>query len=375
MPWSNMKTMNCKYLMTSLASCLVLVAATFVAHAGQDDGPYARYVGQGLEVKWLCDGKVVRKEYPLALNARLEPVCGFPQAITVRENSVAFPAAVNFQAKKLAAISDIHGQFGNMKKLLQAHGIIDRNLSWSFGEGHLVIAGDVFDRGEQVTEALWLLYELDAQAKAAGGAVHMLLGNHEAMVMAKDLRYVNPKYLATAQLLGLSYPEIFDNQSVLGRWLRSKPVIVQVNDSLFMHAGLHPDYANLKMSFSEVNEHFRRSLGLAKSEIKQEDTLAFLYGKLGPIWYRGYFNAPLLDVSELDKLLAQMQVSRIVVGHTTMSGVLSHYKGKVISIDGDIKSGKAGEILLIENGILSRGTLDGQRLPIPEFDRRFSVFD
>ena len=370
-----MKTMNCKYLMMRIALCLVLVTGAFAANAGQDDGPYARYVGQGLEVKWLCDGKVVRKEYPLALNARLEPECGFPKAITVRENSPVFPAAVKFQAKKLAAISDIHGQFGNMKKLLQAHGIIDQNLSWSFGDGHLVIAGDVFDRGEQVTEALWLLYELDAQAKAAGGAVHMLLGNHEAMVMANDLRYVNPKYLATAQLLGLSYPEIFDNQSVLGRWLRSKPVIVQVNDSLFMHAGLHPDYANLKMSFSEVNEHFRRSLGLAKSEIKQEDTLAFLYGKLGPIWYRGYFNAPLLDVSELDKLLAQMQVSRIVVGHTTMSGVLSHYKGKVISIDGDIKGGKAGEILLIESGILSRGTLGGQRLPIPEFEGRYSVFD
>lgn len=367
---------NQNTLMRLLSSMLFAIAAG-IAHA--DDGPHARYVGnatgQGLDVKWLCEGKVIRKEYPLAANAKLEPVCGFSQSITVREDNAVFPATVKFQAKKLAAISDIHGQYGSMKKLLQAHGIIDQNLAWSFGDGHLVITGDVFDRGEHVTEALWLLYALDAQAKAAGGAVHMLLGNHEAMVMANDLRYVNPQYLAVAQTLGLTYPEIFDNQSVLGRWLRSKPVIVQVNDSLFMHAGLHPDYVSLKMSVSEVNEHFRRSLGLAKSEIKQDDTLAFLYGKLGPIWYRGYFNAPLLEASELDKVLEQLQVSRIVVGHTTMSGVFSHYLGKVISIDGDMQRGKVGEVLLIENEKLSRGTLNGERLPIPEFSGRASALE
>ena len=100
-----------------------------------------------------------------------------------------------------------------------------------------------------------------------------------------------------------------------------------------------------------------------------------MYGKLGPIWYRGYFNAPLLEASELDKVLAQMHVSRIVVGHTTMSGVLSHYQGKVISIDGDLKGGKAGEVMLIENGILSRGTLNGDRLPIHEFSGRASAFE
>ena len=142
-----------------------------------------------------------------------------------------------------------------------------------------------------------------------------------------------------------------------------------------MHAGLHPDYANLKLSFNQVNEHFRRSLGLSKSDIKQDDTLAFLYGRLGPIWYRGYFNAPLLDVSDLDKLLAQLQVSRIVVGHTTMSGVLSHYQGKVISIDADLRGGKLGEVLLIQDGQLTRGTLSGERLRVPEFSGRASAFE
>ena len=216
----------------SLIRACIAIALLFTVsatHAGQDDGPYARYVGQGLEVMWFCDGKIIRKEFPQAVNVRLEPQCAYSRPINLREVDIAFPAPVKFAAKNVAAISDIHGQFGNMKKLLQANGIIDKELNWSFGDGHLVITGDVLDRGEQVTEALWLLYALDAQAKAAGGALHLLLGNHEAMVMANDLRYVNPKYLAVARELGLTYAELFDNTSVLGRWLRSKPVIIQVS--------------------------------------------------------------------------------------------------------------------------------------------------
>ena len=70
-----------------------------------------------------------------------------------------------------------------------------------------------------------------------------------------------------------------------------------------------------------------------------------------------------------------MHVARIVVGHTTMSGVLSHYQGKVISIDADLRGGKLGEVLLIQDGHLSRGTLTGERLPIPAFSGRSPVFD
>ncbi len=53
--------------------------------------------------------------------------------------------------------------------------------------------------------------------------------------------------------------------SVLGDWLRSKPVLVQINDSIFLHAGLHPDYLALGLSVAAVNEHYRQGLGLSKS--------------------------------------------------------------------------------------------------------------
>jgi hypothetical protein len=352
------------------ASLLSLLVFSFSmqlsAQEKADDGPFARYVDKGVQAQWFCQGQVIRKDYSHASGFVLPSVCGFPKSIEVQVEPSQFPAVTKYQTKKLAAISDIHGQYGSMKQLLSAHGIIDAQLNWSFGDGHLVIAGDVVDRGDQVTEALWLLYQLDAQAKQAGGAVHLLLGNHETMVMANDVRYVNPKYLKIAQEYGQTYPELFNHHTVLGRWLRSKPVIVQVNDSVFMHAGLHPDYANLNMSVAQVNEQFRASLGIPKAEVKKQETLAFLYGSLGPIWYRGYFKDPQITALDLEKVLNYMQVKRIVVGHTTMSSVLSHYQGKVISIDSDIKSGKVGEILLFEKGQWLRGNLQGERLAIPE---------
>lgn len=352
-----------------LFSCLSLLSASLfaVAQEKQDDGPFARYVSPGIEAQWFCQGQLIRKEFPKTVGLTLPSVCGFPKPTVIQSETTDFPAITQYQTKKLAAISDIHGQYNSMKQLLMVHGIIDEQLNWSFGTGHLVITGDVFDRGEQVTEALWLLYQLDAQAKQAGGALHLLLGNHETMVMANDVRYVHPKYLKVAQEYGQTYPEMYNHHTVLGRWLRSKPVIVQVNDSVFMHAGLHPDYANLNMSVAQVNEQFRLSLGLPKAEVKKQETLAFLYGSLGPIWYRGYFKDPQISQVELEKLLGYMQVKRIIVGHTTMSGVLSHHQGKVISIDSDIKSGKIGELLLFEKEKWQRGTLQGERLSIPEF--------
>ena len=46
---------------------------------------------------------------------------------------------------RVAALSDIHGQYGVMRQLLRANRIIDSKDRWRFGSGSLVVAGDVFD--------------------------------------------------------------------------------------------------------------------------------------------------------------------------------------------------------------------------------------
>ena len=132
--------------------------------------------------------------------------------------------------EKLAAISDIHGQVDIFKALLRQHKVVDDNLDWRFGKGHLVITGDIFDRGDTVTEALWLVYKLEQQASAVGGKVHYLLGNHEYMVLRDDQSYLHPKYVYTASFFDHDLRKLFATNTVLGRWLRSKSTIIKIND-------------------------------------------------------------------------------------------------------------------------------------------------
>jgi hypothetical protein len=321
---------------------------------------------------WVCDGE--KQQHQQAQNKMLAPRCGYDKPLQIRDRAAPLPE-VKFTAPKLAALSDIHGQFSLMQDLLRQHGIIDSGQNWRFGDGHLVIAGDVMDRGPGVTEILWFLYQLEQQAKAAGGQLHLLLGNHETMVLRGDLRYLHDKYRQVEQVLGRSLQHLYSADTVLGDWLRSRPVLVQVNDSVFVHAGLHPDYLALGLSMTEVNEHYRASLGLDKAAVKQQPVLEFLYGSLGPIWYRGYFREKgAVNQDELGQLLQQLHAARVIVGHTSMDAIYSHQGGQVISLDSNIKKGASGELLLwqlpgMPQGQFMRGTLSGERLPLETYQK------
>jgi len=187
-----------------------------------DDRSYVFIKGDQLITKSIVNGEVI-------------------QTVTkanVSETHFAPDSSEFNNVSKLAVLSDIHGQYELCLKLFRANHIIDDNNQWAFGEGHLVITGDIFDRGEQVTEALWFIYELEKQAKAVGGKVHYLLGNHEYMVLQGDLRYIHEKYVKTAALLKTPYDELYGDSTLLGRWLRSKSTIIKINDIVFLHGGI-----------------------------------------------------------------------------------------------------------------------------------------
>src|SRR5438874_3767401 len=98
------------------------------------------------------------------------------------------------QGNKVLAISDIEGNFYALKSILQANHVINNKYDWTYGTNHLVIPGDLIDRGGNVIPCLWLIYKLAIQAKESGGMVHYLLGNHEVMNLSGDFRYVHDKY-------------------------------------------------------------------------------------------------------------------------------------------------------------------------------------
>ena len=338
--------------------------ATAETAAVADDGPYVFHAQDAqLESLWLCNGEVVRLLQPRgdAIPVR----CGFQHPLLVPDADIE-PVPLLPAGTRIVALSDIHGQYDLMVRLLRAHQVIDQDDDWNLGRDHLVLTGDVFDRGPKVTETFWLLFRLQQQAQAAGGAVHFLLGNHETMVLYEDLRYVHPRYLEVARRLGRSYPALYGADSVLGGWLRTRPVLLKLGDTLFLHGGIAPENLDLALDRDATNAAYQASLGTPRDAVKADPATARLYdGKRSPIWYRGYFNGE-LSATEVHELTERLGVARIVVGHTSMEEVGSFHDGRIIAIDSSIKNGESGELLFIEDGRLSRGLLDGSRQPLRE---------
>ena len=328
------------------------------------DGPYLFREGAHLKAQWICQDQVETHSVQAGTDdTEVAARCGYPHAVHVLPPN-APSASILPAVPRIVAVSDIHGQYALLVRLLRANRVIDTQDRWALGTDTLVIAGDVFDRGPQVTEAFWLLYGLQQQAAAAGGAVHFVLGNHETMVLYDDLRYVNPKYLRSAQLLGRSYPQLYAADSVIGQWLRTRPVLLQIGDTLFLHGGISPEAVQMALHPAHTNAAYQASLGIPKAEVKADPATAPLYdGKTSPIWYRGYFDGR-LDSQGVQAVLDRLQLKRIVVGHTSMPHVSSFHDGRVIAIDSSIKNGENGELLFIEDGKLSRGLLDGSRVPL-----------
>lgn len=314
------------------------------AGAGAADGPYVRSDGAGWQALTVEEAAGVPRKRAVALAAgdsiTVKAVGKVPAfQVKLRGPAKAAPDEVRTSGKEpLFVVADTHGEYEILAAMLQKHGVVDEKLAWKYGRGHLVVLGDVFDRGPNHTEILWLLYQLEAEARRAGGGVHLVLGNHETMVLLGDLRYLNPKYVQTAELLGVaSYSELFGASTVLGQWLRSLPAVLKVNDLLCLHAGISRALADSGMSLSQINVGVRSLLdGAAPADEAQRERAELLMGSAGPLWYRGYFAEqtafPTATMEDVDRALATFGARRILIGHTIVSTVTPLYEGKVIAV-------------------------------------------
>ncbi len=192
--------------------------------------------------------------------------------------------------ERVVAFADVHGAHTELITLLRETGIVDAQDRWAAGRTHVVSLGDLLDRGADSRKVMDLLMRLQGEAQAAGGRLHVVLGNHEAMNVLGDLRYVDPgeftaytdvesateraglrKAWEAAQGAGSGAafdqkfpPGYFGHRAALsprgnyGQWLLSLPVAIAINDTLFMHAG--PSNVLRGMSLQEVNLRYRTAL-------------------------------------------------------------------------------------------------------------------
>ncbi len=340
----------------------------------QSDGPYVSYRGDKIIVKYVLDkdGVISLKEDSIALsekaNLSLTVLTDEPgKTFTIKMKAALQNEPTEFaDVTKQFIVSDIEGNFKAFRKLLQANNVIDTNFNWTFGTGHLVLTGDFVDRGNQQTEVLWLIYSLEEKAKAAGGYVHYVLGNHEIMNMSGDLRYLHPRYQEHAGLLKEKFVTLYGENAELGRWLRTKNVVEKIGDILFCHAGISESVNRMDLSTAKINELVRPYYpdSTYKYNSPQTDTL---YSDLGPFWYRGYYHGnKRAGSTQVDSTLSKYGVKHIATGHTVIADTISvWYKGKVLNTDVHHAKGHS-EALLMENGKYYRVNAIGEKLLILE---------
>ncbi len=231
---------------------------------------------------------------------------------------------------KMFIISDIEGNFKGFQSILKGAGVIDTEFKWTFGDGHFVFVGDMFDRNLNVTECLWLAYKLEYEAEKQGGKVHIILGNHEVMNLKKDYRYVRQKYFINADSMKLEYGKWYDKNTELGRWLRSKNCIEKIGDIIFVHGGISKDFPIGELTLDEINKNFRERIDmeLTKEEIRND----YYIGRESSIWYRGIAESK-LEQNDIDNILIKADAKKVIIGHTIFDEIKYLYDDKVIAID------------------------------------------
>ena len=291
---------------------------------------------------------------------------------------------------RVVAIGDLHGDHEAFREIALAARLIDADGDWTGGDTVLVQMGDVTDRGPDSLRIIRDLQRLEEQAQDEGGVVIALVGNHEAMNVLGDLRYVHPgEYAAFADRRSKSRRKTFwrnnkdkilaamkerapDGDEKLWRakweeehplgwiehrlawqpggelasWYAKKPAIVRIGDTLFAHGGI--SLATAEQGIDATNAAIMEGL-------EDPRAAAPLEAQDGPLWYRGnlerfHGERPVEAVrAELEGVLDTLGAMRLVVAHTPrLAGIDAPHDGKLVRIDTGIAEHYGGRLSYFE---------------------------
>jgi thiol-disulfide isomerase/thioredoxin len=374
-PFPDPKTDNGKNLISTIRKMKVQL----------NDGPYVFYKGDTTQVTYIQtryghpDPKTTYTNNRSAVELKIMTDV-FPNTFDVKLKPVLNTEPCVFEKpEKQLVLSDIEGNFDALRKLLQSNGVMDGQYNWTFGKGHLMLLGDMVDRGEQVTECLWLIYSLEEKAKAVEGYVHYVLGNHEVLNLSGDSRYVRPKYTLAAESMKKKFKDLYNEQTELGRWLRSKNIMEKVGDVLYTHGGIARQVNQLPLSLQQINDVIRPNYANRdgfKRNPKEPELMVLFSSTTSPFWYRGYYGAVNRAIKDfdhapvIDSTFKKFDVKHIVTGHSIVGDTISmFYGGKVINTDVHHAEGKS-EALLIEGNNFYRVNTEGKKILLFTEDKR-----
>jgi hypothetical protein len=276
------------------------------------------------------------------------------------------------------AVGDLHGDYDAFVAILNDADLIDARGRWSGGDAVLVQTGDIADRGPASRKIIEHLQRMEKQARRKGGDVIVLIGNHEAMNITGDLRYVSEgEYSAFVtresdrfrerffsdrfEELATRYrrdnPAIDDDtvlrrlredfplgwvehrqawsvQGKIGAWFLEKDAVARLGDNLFVHGGISAPYA--AKSLDQINAEVR-------GDILDTDLVGAAEDEIGPLWHRGNAVETPEGAADIADALEAFGVKRLVIGHTpSLEGVRTLYDDRVYVIDTGISAAYGG---------------------------------
>ena len=220
-----------------------------------------------------------------------------------------------------------------------------KGARWSGGRAQLWFLGDLVDRGPDGIGVIELVMSLAEQARAAGGYVDTLLGNHEVLLLGMH-RFGGAEVQSGiglrsfARSWGQNGGQASDQDALTAdhvAWLIDRPVLALIQGHLLMHSDT-TEYLDWGSAVEEVNATVRRTL--------HSDDIAGWWDVWRRMTYRHAFRGPAGE-QEVDRVLGALGGQRLVHGHSLIAEQLGimpaeidrphcYAGGKALGVDGGL---------------------------------------
>lgn len=252
---------------------------------------------------------------------------------------------------RIVVIGDVHGDVSRLLHILYAANVVNQNMQWIAEPKNTIVVqlGDQVDSVSRAPEAIpqWekvsdveviqIMDQLDNIAKAHGGRVLSLLGNHEWMNVMGDFSYVSEFSRTNTSMRAQKFAPNGQISTVLAK----RNIVLRIGEVLFCHGGLLPHHLDMVgdniHTFNEISRKILRGIPVSPQE--HAVFMQAILGDQGITWTRMYvelLNEPEKLAQVLQNVLQRTQCKCICVGHNTVSDVTPILGGSLWFVDNGI---------------------------------------
>jgi hypothetical protein len=242
--------------------------------------------------------------------------------------------------------------------------IINTDMEWVADPPNTVVVqiGDQLDSQVRDTEPGWEKLEdlklirftdkLDAIAKEKGGRFISLLGNHEIMNVTANFTYVSSHSLEKSGGY-LGRMNKLKPGGEYAKLLAKRPVVLNIGELLFCHAGLLPHHLDLVGGDISVMNKLCSTVLLGHPVSKDLERLFhdLFMDASSLLWNRDYLEGT--KEGELMNVLQRCGCNSMVIGHNPIEHITPLYGGRLWITDVGLSrafSHTSLEVLEIRNG-------------------------